>query len=182
MTDIFDLFEHDDRSQLGRLAKELSRADELRPHRIQLAGTNLLGLRAVEVSDVIKESLRQYADLLRAAERTLHGPDPTVEVPLGDVPIAYRATFDLVISKAGIELASFPMSAGLAIDLTQAVGLVQQGTLRRLDCHTVHAGATLTAAGRTVATKPVRLAPDVVLRLGDGIQLLPQPGRRQTCL
>jgi hypothetical protein len=173
MTDLFDLLDNDDPGHLRRLAKELSRADALRAKRLRLDGTNLLGLGAVDVGDVIRQALGQHGELLKAARRTLKDPQSTERVTLGSVPIDYTGTFDLVVSKAGIELHAFPVTVGLAITLMEAIGEVHVGVLRRLHCQAVQAKLTLSAAGHTVSTKPARLSPEVAFPLGDGLPLLP---------
>ena len=174
MTDLFDLLENDDPAHLRRLAKQLSRADALRAKRLRLDGTTLLGAGAVDVGDVIRQALGQYGELLKAARRTMNGPQSTEHVTLGSVPIDYSGTFDLVVSKAGIELAAFPVTVGLAIKLVEAVGEVHVGILRQLHCQAVQAKVTLSAAGHTISTKPARLSPEVAFPLGEGLPLLPQ--------
>jgi hypothetical protein len=134
----------------------------------------------VDLGDILIAAWRQMPDLRAAAGRTVTAPGSSevVELATHRVTSTHSPSADVLVNDTRVRTVHFELRIEFLVK--GFVGTVRGGRLVSIYPGRCDVTATLTAEGHQVATQEGQLDLRSVIRLDDGILLLPVPGTART--
>jgi len=158
-----------------RTIRKLSAAGRSRV--IRETATLTCDLLALDVGDLLLGAWRTRARLIDAARRTraVAGSRAVVDLATHRVTQTHRPYIDVLVD--GRRLHRFEFELSLIFDVHALVGVVCDGRLVELDSGSCDLACSLAIDGDRLAERTACLQLPLVLRLGNGIPLLPDDKR-----
>jgi hypothetical protein len=137
-------------------------------------------LLALDVGDVLLGAWRTRAKLIDAARRTREVPGSRAVVDLAthQVTQTYHPYIDVLLNGQRLHwrLHRFKLELSLIFDVHALVGVVRDGRLIELDSGSCDLACSLDIDKYRLAECKARLELPLVVRLGNGVPLLPDDG------
>jgi hypothetical protein len=158
---------------ISAAAKTLSRAGlGAVSNQIATAAHGLLNLD-LDLGEFVVDGWCQFADLTTAAKRTVSAPGSVEVVDLATHSITWthNPQIDVLVNDARVATVHFGLS--IRFKVTGLAATVRYGRLVDFSSGGCEVTGTLAAEGRQLAQREARFQLPLLVRLGDGIPLLP---------
>jgi hypothetical protein len=142
------------------------------------AVSSLLGL---DLGQVLVTAWHQHRTLLAAARRTQGNPQAVELVPLAthQITTAHRPSVEIVVNEATVLTIHLELS--LSLEIEGLAGVVRSGHLVGLQSGRCTVSVALSVEEQEVASRQrVALDPVLMVSLGEGIALLPDPAATES--
>jgi hypothetical protein len=130
-------------------------------------------LLALDLGGLLVTGWRKYATLVQAARRTaaMPGREEIVDVITHRIGVASHPSVELLVNEIRVTTINFALM--LEFEVRALTAVIKGGRIVGLESGTCATTASIGVEGVTVASRTAEFGLPVLLRLGDGIPLLP---------
>ena len=157
--------------QVGAALHEVPEAN--RDAAVRELSTIGAGLLDLDVGSLLVMGWRKYAALTEAAQRTAEAPgsEEIVDIVTHRISAGCHPKIDILVNEIRVATIDFDLQAEFEVKALTAV--IKDGHLVAIDCGHSQTTVSLAIEDIAVATRTVEFDLHLLIRIGDGIPLLP---------
>ena len=136
-------------------------------------------LLALDLGGLLVTGWRKYATLVQAARRTaaMPGREEIVDIITHRIGVASHPSVELLVNEVRVTTIEFALM--LEFEVKALTAVIRAGNIVALESGTCATTASIAVEGVTVASRTAEFGLPVLIRLRDGVPLLPTPNPSQ---